>query len=70
MRAFWFDDGDGDHLIHAETGDDMGVLRGSVGPLGESSGIFRRCKTTAPLEELNIEIVQRTGEVPVKLRYR
>jgi len=35
----------------------LGQLRASVGPYGESTGIFRQCQTTTPMSELCLEVV-------------
>jgi len=44
----------GIRFIDIESGEEVGVLRGSVGLWGESTGDFRGCRTTTPLNELGI----------------
>ncbi len=40
-----------------KTGEFLGTFTGSVGPYGTSSGIFARCKTTTPFDELYLTII-------------
>jgi len=40
------------------TGKVVGIYTKSVGPYGTASGIFASCKTTAPFEELRLEVVE------------
>jgi len=44
----------GEKCYEEETGKYLGTLKGSVGPYGESTGIFEKCKTTAPMAELGL----------------
>ena len=53
--------GSGTIYCDAETGEWLGILCGSIGPYGESTGIFRQCKTTTPRIELGMTHVD--GEI-------
>ena len=49
---------EGFEVVEVETGKPIGVFTGSVGPYGTSCGCFTYCKTTAPFEELGLELVK------------
>ncbi len=51
--------GKGKRYIYVDTKEEAGTLKSSIGPAGNSTGIFRKAVTTRPLEEFNLVLVKK-----------
>lgn len=51
--------GSGKRYIYVDTREEVGILKSSIGPAGNSTGIFRQAITTNPLKEFNLVLAKK-----------